>query len=310
MIECPICNNQNKKSFLAKVSLTIDEKHNLIECPNCNLIFFDPLPTEFELEKFYSGSYFNFSPWHDIAKGNIFAKKLNKIKRTGNFLDVGCALGYFIYGIKQKSEWNVYGNEFGKEAVKYAKEKLNLNVNDGELINSNYPSDFFDYIHINNVLEHVRAPRVLLEECRRIISKNGVLFLSVPNGFNDSRNLIKYYNEEQKPAFSNNGHIYFFQKKTLMLLFEMTKFEVVSQKTGSIKRGLRNIGWLPQKHNWKDTYTLKQNDKNNSDNNLIVSDKKKHSDFYYKYRYIQSKLHDIPGLHNFGLDFIFELKPV
>ena len=309
MNQCPLCKNFETKLFLSKVNLVYGTEYSLLECPECGVIYFDPMPSEEELERFYSGSYFNFSRWHDEAKGYLYAKKLTKIKNEGNFLDVGSALGFFIYGIKQNSNWNVFGVEFGNDAVVYSTNELGLNVKQGEIQNAGYPDKFFDYIHVNNVLEHVRDPKALLLECKRIIKNDGYFFLSVPNGFNDSRNIIDFYNSEKLPAKSISGHIYFFQKQTLLKLFKEIGFEIVNKKTGSIKRGMRNIGYLPKKKNWKKDYFPKTSPEDIKETKIIISDKKEYSDLYYKYRYVQSKFHDIPGLYNFGLDFILLLHP-
>ncbi len=309
MNQCPICKNIDTKQFLSKVNLVFGTEYSLVECPECGVIYFDPMPSEEELGIFYSGSYFNFSRWHDEAKGYLFAHKLTKIRNGGNFLDVGSALGFFIHGIKQNSNWNVFGIEFSNDAVVYSTNKLGLNVKQGELQNAEYPSNFFDYIHINNVLEHVRDPKTLLLECRRIIKNGGHLFLSVPNGFNDSRNIIDFYNSEKLPAKSISGHIYFFQTQTLSKLFNEIGFEIVNKKTGSIKRGMRNIEYLPKKKNWKKEYFPRTLPEEINKNKFIISDEKKYSDLYYRYRYFQSKFHNIPGLYKFGLDFIFLLRP-
>ena len=309
MNQCFLCGNTESKFFLGKTTIGYGAEYDLLECPGCGVIYFDDMPSLEALLRFYSGSYFNFSPWHDLAKGNVYAKELNKIKSEGNFLDIGSALGYFISGIKQKSKWNVYGIEFSGEAVEYSTNMLGLNVKQGDIHNVNYPDNFFDYIHINNVLEHVRDPKALLLECRRTIKDDGYFFLSVPNGFNDSRSLIDFYNSEKIPARSMSGHLYFFPRQTLLKLFKETGFEVIQNKTGSIKRGMRNIGYLPKKKDWKKNYFPDTDPRSNIETGISVSTEKKHSDFYYKYRYVQSKLHDIPGLYNFGLDFIFLLRP-
>jgi 2-polyprenyl-3-methyl-5-hydroxy-6-metoxy-1,4-benzoquinol methylase len=305
---CPICSGNENKAFLCKVNLIFDSEYDLIECKECKCIYFSPMPSDHDLEIFYSGAYFNFSRWHDEAKGSIYAKKLSKIKDKGNFLDVGCALGFFINGIKRNSNWNVFGVEYGKSAVEYASKNLGLNVKQGELYDINFPNKYFDYIHINNVLEHVRDPGRLLGECKRIIKDDGYLFLSVPNGYNDSRPLIEFYKLKKVPTKSISGHIYFFPKETLLKLFKDFDFEIISKKTGSIKRGMRNIGLLNKKKNWEQSYYPDAVPKDINEDKVVVSETKKYSDFYYKYRYIQSKYHDLPGLYNFGLDYIFLLK--
>lgn len=224
---------------------------------------------------------------------------------------MGCATGFFINGIKKHSNWEVYGTDFGESAVRFAREQLGLSVVQGDLADARFPDEFFDYVHVNNVLEHVLNPISLLEECRRIIKPDGIFFLSVPNGFNDSLDLIDFWKQEKMPARSKSGHIFFFPARTLLMLFRQTGFEVVTQKTYSLKRGFRSIGYLPRKPNWKKDYIPRQSPEEIISPEVTIPDqKKKHSDFYYKYRFIQGNLTMLPGLHRFGLDFLFILKPV
>jgi SAM-dependent methyltransferase len=194
--------------------------------------------------------------------------------------------------------------------VKYASETLRLNVVQGDLKDASYPDAFFDYVHVNNVLEHVLDPISLLQECRRIIKPDGIFFLSVPNGFNDSLDLINFWKEETKPARSKNGHIFFFPSVTLLMFFKQIGFEVKTKKTYSLKRGFRSIGYLPRKSDWKKDYFPREPSIKHAESETIkIDEKKKHSDFYYRYRFIQGNLQHIPGLHKFGLDFLFILKP-
>jgi len=101
---CPICKSENEKIFLSKVNLVFGTEYDLLECINCGVIYFNSLPTITDLNKFYSASYYNFNRWNDEGKGAVFAKKLTKLKKKGKFLDVGCATGFFINGIKQNSQ--------------------------------------------------------------------------------------------------------------------------------------------------------------------------------------------------------------
>ena len=309
MEECPLCKSRNKKRFLAKVCLVINTEHDLLECEDCGGIYFDPLPTLEHLNRFYNSSYYNFDRWHDEAKGAVYAKKLNKLKPDGNFLDVGCATGFFIHGIKRNSGWNVYGVEFGRDAIRFARDELHLDVKEGGLLDAGFPDGFFDYIHVNNVLEHVLDPVAMFKECRRIIKPDGYFFLSVPNGYNDSRNIIEYYRIENKPARSISGHIFFFPRRTLLEIIERSEFTIEKKRTGSIRLGLRNIGVLPRKKNWKQNYACTESPGTKAKSGITISSDRKYPDFYYKYRYIQNNMNNFPGLHDFGLDYIILLRP-
>jgi 2-polyprenyl-3-methyl-5-hydroxy-6-metoxy-1,4-benzoquinol methylase len=311
MNSCPICNDGASKKFHAKVNLIFGTEYDLVECLHCGVIYFNPMPTIAELGTFYSGSYYDFNKSREEGKGMAFARRLMRWKANGKFVDVGCATGFFINGIKSHSNWDVYGTDFGEGAVRFAREHLGLKVVQGDLADARFPDSFFDYVHVNNVLEHVRNPVSLLMECRRIIKPDGIFFLSVPNGFNDSLDLIDFWKEEKRPARTKNGHIFFFPARTLLMLFEQIGFEIERKKTYSLKRGFRSIGYLPRKSDWKKDYFPHESpEKATSTEVLIPDQKKKHSDFYNKYRFVQGNLQMIPGLHKFGLDFLFILRPV
>lgn len=307
---CPICSNASEKKFLCKVNLVYGTEFDLVECVNCGVIFFDPFPTSVQLATFYSASYYDFDKGREEGKGMAFAQRLKRWKKTGKILDVGCATGFFINGIRNHSEWEVFGTDFGESAVRFARESLHLNVVQGDLADARYPDAFFDYVHVNNVLEHVLEPVSLLKECRRIIKPNGIFFLSVPNGYNDSLDLIDFYKEERTPARSKNGHIFFFQARTLQRLFNESGFVIEKKKTYSLKRGLRSYGYLPRKKDWKTDYFPRKMPENRTTSEIIIPERKtKHPNFYYRYRFIQGNMQMIPGLHDFGLDFLFLLRP-
>jgi SAM-dependent methyltransferase len=309
MKNCPVCSDASEKKFHSKVTLIYGTEYDLIECPRCGAICFDPIPTVEQLATFYSAGYYDFDPWREQGKGMAFARQLKQWKSSGRFIDIGCATGFFIYGIKNNSRWEVYGTDFGESAIRYAREKLGLNAFHGDIADIHFPDEHFDYVHVNNVLEHVPNPVTLLRECRRIVKKDGIFYLSVPNGRVDSRDLIDFYREEKMPARSKQGHIFFFQDKTLKRLFGEIGFDVIKQETYSVKRGLRSIGALPRKRDWKKGYFPRtEPERISQQSEVAVPDKKKHSDLYYQWRFWQGSLQHIPGLHNFGLDFLFLLK--
>jgi 2-polyprenyl-3-methyl-5-hydroxy-6-metoxy-1,4-benzoquinol methylase len=307
---CPICQSQQKTQTVCKVCLVASESHDLAACPDCGVMYFRPLPKNSELNQFYSASYYDFNPWHDAGKGEVFARRLSKWKSKGRFLDVGCAKGYFIKGIKDHSHWHVRGVEFGKEAVAFARDKLGLDVHQGNLWEASFPDKHFDYIHMNNVLEHVLDPISLLNECRRIIKPGGNLFVSVPNGITDVKPLIRFFQEEKRPARSHNGHVYFFPRDSLLRIFQGTGFEVIKKKSGGFKRGLRNLNILPQKKTWKQDYFQRNTGSSQKASPIPPAQEKKYPDWYYRYRFIQNDAMNVSGLSIGALDFMFVLRPV
>lgn len=304
----PICGDTANRTTLAQVCLVKDEESNLVSCPACGVINFEPLPSLEALNRFYSASYYDFRRWPGEAGGAWFGRRLKKISQTGRFLDVGCATGFFLNGIKKSTEWDVHGVEFSPDAVQYARTELGLPVQAGDLADAAFPDAYFDYIHVNNVMEHVLDPVGLLAECHRVLKPGGFFFLAVPNGLNDSRNLVNFFSAEKTAGRSPSGHIFFFPARTLLMLFERFGFQVRSKKTGSIKRGLRNSGILPKKKNWKEDHLLRPEESNPANRGVVIAEDKRKSDLYYKYRNFSADLDNWPGLYDFGLDFLFELQ--
>lgn len=305
---CPVCRDTKEKEFRCKVCLAFGTEYDLVECAECRVLYFYPLPEVSELADFYTASYYDFERHKHEGKGMAFAKKYLKSRPAGKFLDVGCATGFFINGIKNNSEWEVFGVDFGKAAVNFAKEELGLNVVQGDLTETSFPANFFDFVHVNNVLEHVKNPVAVLSECRRVIKPGGTMYLSVPNGYADSRDLMTFYKSEKVPACSKSGHIFFFPAETLLKIITDAGFIVEKTNTYGIRRGLRSLGWYPQKSDWKKPYFPQKTDKTEQ-KTVTLTNKKKHSDYYYQYRFAQLNLKMLPGLRKFGLDYQFFLRP-
>ncbi|OGF46981.1 MAG: hypothetical protein A2452_01255 [Candidatus Firestonebacteria bacterium RIFOXYC2_FULL_39_67] len=306
-MECIVCKNDKEKKFICKSCLTVGTIYNILSCQNCGVSYFDPLPSASELDKFYNNSYYAFDQYKDEHSGGIFAVKLKKIAHTGRFLDIGCSAGHFIKGIKDKCGWEVFGTEFSASAVAYAKEKLGLDVRQGDLKKSGFAGNYFDYIHMNNVLEHVTDPIGFLKEIFRVLKSGGTFQLLIPNGKVDVELLQRFYKEEKTPAKSKDGHLFFFPKKTLVNMVEKTGFKITKTKTCSISRGLRVSGLLPLKKSWKEAYRFTEESKMEK-KEFAPAEVKKHSNSYYSYRYFMNNSKNIPGLYSFGLDFLIVAK--
>ncbi|MCA1592754.1 MAG: class I SAM-dependent methyltransferase [Acidobacteria bacterium] len=283
-------------------------EYELVACRSCAARYLSPLPSVEALQKLYSSQYYGSDWYKQQGWGMAFAKSVLRDKRPGRFLDVGCGLGYFIDGVRKHSDWDVYGVEFGADAVDYAKDKLGLNVYQGELADVQFPDDFFDYIQIRNVLEHVTSPMTLLRECRRILKADGVFHLFVPNGRVDSLGLIDFYRSVGKAAFSRSGHLFFFPQETLRWMFEEVGLEIVRSRTYGIRRGLASLGYWPRFKDWKRDYFPRVNDELPDDAQIRLPPRKKRPDLYYTYRLLRMNMRMLPGMRDFGLDYELLLK--
>lgn len=300
---CPICQNGTEPKVLCQATLGCNTQYELVECQNCGTRHLLPLPSLEQLQKLYCPQYYGSDWYKQQGWGMAFAKIVLRHRTAGRFLDVGCGLGFFVDSIREHAGWEVFGVEYAAPAVDFARDKLGLDVRQGELPDAHFPDKFFDYIQIRNVLEHVTDPMTLLKECRRILNDDGVLHLFVPNGRVDSLDLINFYQSEGKAGFSKSGHLFFFPKRTLLWMFEEAGFEVKRSRTYGIRRGLASLGYWPRLKDWKRYYVAEADDSVGGGTRIILPPKKNRPDVYYIYRLVRMNLRMLPRMHGFGLDY-------
>jgi len=110
-----------------------------------------------------------------------FFSELNARIKPGNFLDVGCAGGNLL-SVGERYGWRTYSVEVSKFFYEHAKRNLkSSSVFNGELHEAKFNDNYFDYIYMSQVLEHVTDPTLLLNEINRILKTDGELFIDVPN---------------------------------------------------------------------------------------------------------------------------------
>lgn len=295
---------------MGKATLGGDSEFDFVVCQKCGTGYLSPTPSSEQLQELYGPHNFGSDWFKQRGRGRAFAKLVLAKKAPGKILDVGCGLGFFLDGIQKHSDWKVYGVEIAAKAVDFAREKLGLDVHQGELADVHYPDGYFDYIQLHNVLEHVREPMTLLRECRRILKPDGILDLRVPNGRVDSLDLLKFYRRQGTPPFSKSGHLFFFPKQTLLWMFDEAGLKVERSRTYGIRRGLARMGLWPRFQDWQQHYAQGPNNHLNGGNNGIVLPPDKHRpSAYYTYRMIRMDLRMLPGMREFGLDYELFLRP-
>lgn len=306
---CPICGSDKETVFQAKVLLNGTDEFALDECRHCSIRYFNPMPNDRQLANYYLPLYYGGDWYKQLGKGMAFARRELAGLDPGLFLDVGCSLGHFIEGIRRKSRWKVAGVEWSEESVQFGRTQLGLDIRQGELAGCNFEPGSIDYLHVNNVLEHVRDPIGFLKECRRILRAGGTFCLSVPNGWIDSRSLITFYRQEKRPGRSKDGHLFFFHRLALLALLRQCGFRVHRSYSYGIRRGLRVLGLYPRWRKWKDVYEPYHVDIASRGNPAIrLAPAKKRPDWYYYYRDGQARLKYLPGLRDFALDFRLYLR--
>lgn len=98
-------------------------------------------------------------------------------------LDAGCGEGHLIERLHLKNKMNTY---FGIDFVEVSLRKAKRRCPDSTFIRMNlakigFDDEFFDLIVCSNVLEHIPAYEVVIEELIRLLKKDGYLIITFPN---------------------------------------------------------------------------------------------------------------------------------
>ena len=158
-------------------------------------------------------------------------------KQKGKILDLGCGSGRNFIKLKQKK---VYGLDFSKEILKYAKQKsdnLNLNAELKQIKNEKIPyaDNFFDsaiFIAVLHCIETDSKRKKLLKELYRVLKPNSKALISVW-----SKNHERLKNKPKKtfiPWTVNNKkynrYTYIYDKEELEQQLKLTGFKILNSK--------------------------------------------------------------------------------
>jgi SAM-dependent methyltransferase len=162
-----------------------------VECRDCGVIFLHPQPMQEELKHMYSkeyfegdfrcghaGSYFDSGTLDALADQRLL-DRIKKIKPAGNFLEIGCAGGAFLRAARDTG-YTVQGVEFSEDAVRFARERFQLDVREGDVTDAGFETGRFDVVFMGDVLEHLPDPAAVVREAYRIMQPGGVLVIECP----------------------------------------------------------------------------------------------------------------------------------
>ncbi len=103
------------------------------------------------------------------------------IPKTGKIIDAGCGFGKWVIYLNKRG-YDIIGVDNNQLSIKKLKEYDNsLKVELGDILNLNYPNNYFDAYISMGVVEHFEeGPLKALNEAYRVLKPNGLVFLSTP----------------------------------------------------------------------------------------------------------------------------------
>jgi 2-polyprenyl-3-methyl-5-hydroxy-6-metoxy-1,4-benzoquinol methylase len=183
-----------------------------------------PRPNTENLGRYYqSEEYISHSgkssglmgPLYTTARKFALSWKTRIVKsqsKKGTALDFGCGTGEFLQTLKSKG-WKVAGIEPSDLARAKAESLTNQKLYSSL---SEISTNQFDAITAWHVVEHVPELSSVIEELKRLLKKDGTIFIAVPNY--ESPDAEKY--KDLWAGYDVPRHLWHFSRKSMKQLLE------------------------------------------------------------------------------------------
>lgn len=167
--------------------------------------------TPAELEAWYRERYYGYR----VDTGRLMDRDLTvarsrldtyQIKTEGPILDIGTANGAFVEAARERG-LDAWGQDISAES-------LGPRVYSGRLPDIHFPTDHFDVVTIQDVLEHVVDPYSFVHEAHRMTKQQGLLIIDIPD----------FASPDGLHHWKQNEHVWLFDESQLRAMCERIGF--------------------------------------------------------------------------------------
>lgn len=216
---CPACSASAIQFALSAKDHTVSgEDFPVWQCNECGLRFTQDVPGAAGIGPYYqSEEYISHSNtsrgfinrlYQRVRKKTLRAKRRLIEKSTGlakgSILDVGSGTGAFVHEMKERG-WQVTGLEPDEGARNVAKDSFAVELQDIHTF-FGLPAESFDAITLWHVLEHVHELHRYMDQLKKLVKKEGRIFIAVPNYTSKDAMIYKEY----WAAYDVPRHLYHF----------------------------------------------------------------------------------------------------
>ncbi len=223
-IRCNLCEADNTKIYYHKDGM------NIVECKECGLIYVNPRINDPNPNNIYDSEYFDYYFLTSHANKKTFAHRLKLLEKyypqKGDILDVGCSIGDFLEVAKSRG-WNPSGIDVSPFLHDWVKENLGFEIQIGDFLEAPYEDDSFDVVHMGDSIEHMLDPSAALEKVRRVLKKDGIGYVRVPDAKAISPRIFGINWIQLKPT----EHLFYFTRATMRKMLEQKGFRVLKMGT-------------------------------------------------------------------------------
>ncbi len=186
----------------------------------------------------------------DRSRYNIHKVLFPPYTKNGKVLDIGCGPGYFLHLLKRLG-FQAYGIEPGEIAASFGRNNFGLDIKKGTLLDYTFPDNYFHFITMTHVLEHIHNPVEVLIEAKRILRPDGMIVIRTPNIASYG---YKRFGKNWLPI-ETPRHLILYSKESVVELADKTGLKLHTFSTTHVKGILF----------WALGYSVRDKNKNNKD---------------------------------------------
>jgi len=265
-VPCPFCGSAE---FSIYERFGSELQSTYVRCRNCTLVYQSPRPKydQHFIDSAYA-SYYQFSENLDLndqtsvqhSSVNMFQEEVQNLlkydKRRTNVLDIGSAMGTFLFAAKPYYK-KAIGLDVSEQMARFAERSTGATIYIQQFNDFSYPEKF-SLIHMSHVIEHVPNPVEWLNQAKSMLEDDGVLVINVPNKYSLAFRLQHlFYKTGLKPQFSSTwtdparvpDHLYEPNVKSMLMLLKANGFDLLEYFSYSRKDPVSNRSLFSKLYN-------------------------------------------------------------
>jgi len=234
-VGCPACGSTEWLPGLEKWTLSY------VRCVVCESLYMSPRPTPELLADYHANSQ-NYAYWNEkifpasegVRRERIFRPRAERVAElcgrfgveTRTLIDVGAGFGTFCEEVRDLGLFDrVIAVEPTPQLAQTCRQR-GLDVIAEPVEHINLPAESVDVVTSFEVIEHVFAPRTLVEACATLLTPGGLLVLTCPNGRGfDVLTLL------ERSSVIDNEHLNYFNPSSLARLVADCGLDVLETTT-------------------------------------------------------------------------------